>query len=90
MFNIFGLLRKRDCMQVSASVEGMRCEKCAARVKKALSDVSGVISADVDLEGKEVSILIREGVDLKKLETAISGCGYTVNSINNVGKVLMR
>ncbi len=37
-------------------IEGMTCQHCVASVKNALEKVAGVTKAEVDLEGKKVTI----------------------------------
>ncbi len=65
-------LKKKD---VVLDVEGMMCEKCAARVKKALEAVRGV-SAEVDLAGKCVKAAVPASLDPETLAKAVTEAGY--------------
>lgn len=62
---------------LTLTVEGMTCEHCSGRVKKALENIAGV-SASVDLSSKKVSITCPENVQKTQLEQAITEAGYTV------------
>jgi len=61
---------------VDLKVEGMMCKMCAARVQKALEGVSGVVKAEIDLEGKGAKVTAKENVDKKALVDAIAAAGY--------------
>lgn len=57
-------------------VEGMTCGGCASSVTKALQQVSGVTSVQVDLDGKKATV---EGsADRAALVDAIEGAGFDV------------
>ncbi len=58
-------------------VEGMSCEHCAARVKKALEGLKAVKRAEVDLGKKEVMVT---GKNLQQMEMkqAVEEAGYQV------------
>ena len=62
-------------------VEGMMCEHCKARVEKALSEVEGVLSANVSLEEKKASIELEKEVSDEVLKKAVEDAGYTVKDI---------
>ena len=59
---------------IELSVEGMTCGGCVKRVAAALEAVSGVASADVDLESGRAVIVTDEGVEA--LIAAVAGAGY--------------
>lgn len=63
--------------KVSIKIEGMSCNKCSNRVKKALESTEGVRSAEVDLSSGQGTIYYQEEKltpeDLKKV---ISSAGY--------------
>lgn len=63
---------------VTLPVKGMMCGHCQARVKKALEGVSGVTSADVDLEGAKATVACGTGVSEDALKKAIVDAGYEV------------
>jgi Cu2+-exporting ATPase len=64
-------------MTVDISIEGMMCEHCAARVRKALENVEGVSSAVVSLEEKKATVVF-EGSDPSALSAAVEAVGYKV------------
>lgn len=64
-------------MTVDISIEGMMCEHCAARVRKALENVKGVSSAVVSLEEKKATVVF-EGSDPSALSAAVEAAGYKV------------
>ncbi len=66
-------------MQKEIRIEGMMCEKCAARVKKALEKLPGVTAA-VSHETKN-AVVTGEALDDAALREAVTGAGYTVVSI---------
>ena len=62
-------------MELTFKIEGMSCQHCVMRVKKALESVKGVKSAGVEIGSAKV-----ECTDCKKedLIEAITKAGYTV------------
>ena len=58
-------------------VFGMKCQKCAARVRSTLADLPGVASIDVDLEQRQVTV-VGQGLDRTGLEQALRSAGFTV------------
>ncbi len=58
-------------------VEGMSCEHCAARVKKALESLKGVKRAEVDLEKKEVMVT-GKNLQQAEMKQAVEEAGYQV------------
>ena len=71
---MFGI--KRADKTTVIKVDGMSCEHCKMRVKKALEAVKGVRLADVDLENKQVTVHITKDVDIQALKDAIEIAGY--------------
>lgn len=70
-------------MKKIVSVDGMCCDHCAARVEKALSAISGVISADVKLKKKVAVVRSREQISDEEIKKIIEEAGYTVTAIVN-------
>ncbi len=68
-------------MKKIVAIEGMCCERCASRVANALSVVSNVVSVDVKLKKKIAVIRSRMEVDNEEITKAVSGLGFTVESI---------
>ena len=68
-------------MEKVLHVEGMMCQHCVARVKKALEAVDGVKEAVVDLDAKTaVARLAREGDDAT-LKAAVEEQDYEVTGV---------
>ncbi len=65
------------------AIEGMTCASCAGRVEKALSKVSGVVTAEVNLtlETAQVSGSANE-VTIAKLIDAVVTAGYQAHVLN--------
>ena len=72
--------KEKDNMK-TVYVEGMMCEHCKARVEKALSEVEGVLSANVSLEEKKASVELEKEVSNEVLKKAVEDAGYTVKDI---------
>lgn len=63
--------------KIEIGVFGMTCGHCASRVEDALSSVSGVKEATVDLGAKKAIIQFDgENTDIENLKKAISDAGY--------------
>jgi len=62
--------------QTVLKVEGMSCNHCKMAVEKALKAVSGVESAEVNLDKKEV--VVNGTADQDQMAKAIEDAGYTV------------
>lgn len=68
-------------MKKLITVEGMCCDHCAARVEKALSAVSGVVSADVKLKKNLAVVRSREEVSDEEIKKVVEEAGYKVTAI---------
>ncbi|HBF37084.1 MAG TPA: copper resistance protein CopZ [Firmicutes bacterium] len=61
------------------NVEGMSCEHCVKSIKKAVGDLAGVNSVEVDLKAKTVTIdYDAQSVDIPMIKDAIADQGYEV------------
>jgi len=60
-------------------VGGMTCNGCANNVKNALDGVSGVSSADINLEGAKATVQADESVKKEVLEEAVTKAGYSIH-----------
>ena len=58
-------------------VGGMTCNHCAANVKRALGECSGVESVEIDLKRKSAFIK-GASLDLEALKTAVENAGYNI------------
>lgn len=65
-------------MNIILKIDGMSCEHCVARVKKALLAVDGVTEVTVDLGAKSATVTADEGVKTDSLKIAVEDAGYTV------------
>jgi copper chaperone CopZ len=67
-----------DVRQVTIPVDGMSCGACAARLKKALKELHGVVDAEVSLEHANARIrYVSTHTSPDKLVSAIKGLGFT-------------
>lgn len=62
--------------EIVLSVEGMMCPHCEARVKKALEEVSGVVSAAPDHKTGNATVTADGGTDVAALIAAVEAAGY--------------
>lgn len=63
--------------EVSVKVEGMSCQHCVMRVKKAVDSLDGIISSDVQIGLVKVRF-DENKIDPDIIKKAISGAGYRV------------
>ncbi len=59
-------------------IEGMKCMHCASAVKSAIEKISGVNSADINLENKSATVDFQENVSLEEIVSAIENQGFDV------------
>jgi len=64
---------------IELKIDGMSCEHCVARVKKALAAVSGVSSAEVRLDAASATVT-GHNVSLDELVQAVDRAGYTASA----------
>ncbi len=72
---------KKDMKKV-LKVEGMMCPRCVAHVQKALEEITGVESVEVNLKKKTATVNIGENVSDEALSEAIVKAGYEVKKIS--------
>lgn len=65
-----------DTKTLNLAVTGMSCKHCQAHVKEALEKVSGVASAEVDLEGAKACVNADDSVTADALVKAVEAAGY--------------
>ena len=65
---------------VTLSVSGMTCEHCVQSVCRALTEVAGVRSVDVDLKAGETRV-VGEDLELEDLRRSVEALGYRVDKI---------
>jgi len=62
---------------ITINIEGMSCQHCVNRVKKAIEALDGIKSLDVSIGGTKVTF--DEGkVSKNEIEKAIAAAGYKV------------
>ena len=66
-------------------VEGMKCHKCAGRVRGALEAVPGVENAVVDLEGKQATVRLNDSVPDEMLVGAVIEKGFEAEMLPRQG-----
>jgi len=59
-------------------VGGMTCASCVARVEEALSGVTGVVSANVNLASEKATVEYIEGTQYADLKRAVDDAGYVL------------
>lgn len=65
--------------KVILNVEGMSCSHCVTAVNNAVNSLDGISNAEVDLEGKSVTIEYDDDkVALDSIKEAIEDQGYDV------------
>ena len=65
-------------MEKTLKIEGMMCTHCSGRVKKALEEVPGVLSAEVSHESGTAVVTLDAPVDDAVLKKAVEEQGYQV------------
>lgn len=71
-------------MKKQINIEGMSCGHCVKHVEGALSEVSGVIKVDVNLEGKYAIVELEKEVSDSELKNAVEEVGYDVAAVKEV------
>ncbi len=61
--------------RLELTVSGMTCSHCAATVRRALAECSGVLSADVDLQ-RGRAVIAGDHLDSDQLVATVAQLGY--------------
>ncbi len=69
-------------MKKSLKIEGMMCQHCVAHVTKALQEIDGVTSVEVNLKKKSAVVLLEKEVADDIFRAAITEAGYQVVKIS--------
>lgn len=72
---------KEKSMTKTINIEGMMCEHCEMRVKKALEGVDGVTAVDVSKDRKNAIVTLSKDVDDAVLTKAVEDQDYKVTGI---------
>ncbi|MDO4623387.1 MAG: heavy metal translocating P-type ATPase [Eubacteriales bacterium] len=73
-------------MQKIIKIEGMMCEHCEGRVKKALEALEGIDSAETSHELHNAVVTVNDKFDAAQVEKAVTDAGYDfigIEEINN-------
>lgn len=62
-------------------IEGMQCNHCKMTVEKALSQLDGVIKAEVSLEEKKAVIMSQKEIEDSKIREVIANAGFEVTGM---------
>ena len=62
-------------------VDGMHCEYCAKRIKKALETKKEIKKIKIDLKKKEVILTYTNSLDEQEIKNLIEDLGYQVTEI---------
>ncbi len=73
--------KKMDIKEKIVFIEGMQCNHCKMTVEKALNSIEGVVSVDVDLEGKKAVVKSNDDIENSKIEDVIKEAGFEVKEI---------
>ncbi len=66
--------------KIQFGIEGMHCASCAVKIEKALGEIPGMKSANVNYALAEAQVEFDEGVvDVADVHAAVIGLGYKVN-----------
>lgn len=66
---------------VTIPVEGMTCAACAGRVRRAVQNIRGVASVEVDLLGRSARVEYAEGeVTPDQIASKINALGYAAGA----------
>lgn len=71
-------------MKKKLTIEGMSCQHCVSHVKEALSELNGVTSVEVNLEGKSAVLEASGEVKDEDIKFAVDDAGYEVVNIENM------
>ena len=63
---------------ISINIEGMTCDGCSGKVKKAMESITGVISAEVSHQSG-VAVIEHKNVSKEVLISSIKSTGYTID-----------
>lgn len=70
--------------QIRLGIEGMSCAGCVGRVERALLNVTGVSTADVNLATEQASIETEQPIAPQQLIDAVASAGYQAHLVENI------
>lgn len=75
--------------RITLYVDGMTCGSCESRIKKVLTGLSGVLSAEAHVEGGKVIVGYDEDrIYLEEIKTAIEKTGYPISGKHRAGTAI--
>jgi len=80
-------INQADNVSVEVSIEGMSCMACVAKVKKTLSDLSGINEVKVSLENKSATLQYNpHNISLDKIKQSINEIGYKAGAVKKLSQ----
>lgn len=62
--------------EIKLKVEGIICEGCQKRLENSLNNQDGIKHASVNLEKNEVTVVIDDSINIKRVEEYINDTGF--------------
>jgi Cu+-exporting ATPase len=73
--------------KTSFKVGGMTCASCASKIEKALIEIPGVISANVNLASEKATVdYLKSEADIRDFKRAVEDAGYQILNSEEPGK----
>ncbi|MBQ7365496.1 MAG: cation transporter [Clostridia bacterium] len=69
--------------QITVSIEGMHCPKCAAKVQDAISDKFAVQSVVASANDKNAVIVCENDLDDEAITAVVASLGFTVVAVTH-------
>jgi len=67
-----------DTIKTELTVWSMTCDKCVNKIKKALSELDGIIEVEVDLDEESVTVEHDPELDIDLIKNTITKEGYNI------------
>ncbi len=67
---------------LSFTVSGMDCAACTAVIKRSVEKVPGIVSADIDYDGRLLKVLAGQDIDPQTVLQAVAAAGYRAEPVN--------
>ena len=67
-------------MKYELTIDGIKCEGCINRIKNVVENIKGVISYDITLDNKILSITVKKERVLDEVIKKIEKLGFEVNN----------
>lgn len=79
LFTTFGVFSQTDTLIIQTSAQ---CGMCKERIEKAMAFEKGVISSELNMESKELTVMYKlNRTDANKIKQAISKVGYDAGDV---------